>query len=53
MVAGRVRAGVARPQQDRQRFPGALRAVICENGQRVMAFSELNDQGLLLFASVP
>jgi hypothetical protein len=45
VVSCRVRASVACPQQDRQRFPGALGAVISEDSQRVMAFSELNDQG--------
>ena len=39
------RARVPRPQQDRQRLSGAFDAVISEDSQRVMAFSELNDQG--------
>jgi hypothetical protein len=45
VVSCSVRASVACPQQDCQRLPGALSAVISEDRQRVMAFSELNDQG--------
>jgi hypothetical protein len=38
----RVRASVARPQQDRQRLPGAFGAVISEDSQRVMAVGLLH-----------
>ena len=34
------RAGVPGPQHDSQRLTRAFRAVISEDGQRVMAFSE-------------
>jgi len=37
VIAGRVGAGVPWPQHDGQRLPGAFRAVISEDGQRVMA----------------
>ncbi len=37
--------GVARAEHNGQRLPGAVLAVVGEDGQRVEAFSELNDQG--------
>jgi hypothetical protein len=48
-----VRASVACPQQDRQRLAGAAGAVISEDSQRVMAFSELNDHGVPVSGPVP
>ena len=48
-----VRPGVPGAQQDGQRLAGAFGAVISEDGQRVMAFSELNDHGVLVSGPVP
>jgi hypothetical protein len=49
VVAGGVGARVPRPQHDSQRLPGAFRAVISEDGQRVMAIGFLPRGHGLLF----
>ena len=48
VIGGRVRAGVARPQQERQWLARAFGAVVSEDGQRVMAVGFLpRGRGLL------
>ena len=48
VIGGGVRAGAARAQHPGQR----LRGVVAVSQQRVMAFSELNDHGVLVSGSV-
>ncbi len=49
VVGGRVRAGVARSKQDRQRFPGAYLAMVDEDTQRVAPVALLEGRlGVLL-----
>jgi hypothetical protein len=47
VVGGGIRPGITRAEHDGQRLAAAVWAVVGEHRQRVKAFSELNDHGVL------